>query len=48
MRIEQEMKDRFQAEKLRRHQEKLEKIAKQGEDRKIKIIEAEKAYKEIN
>ena len=46
--VDQEMKDRLADEKLRKHREVIETIQKKGEERKAKIVEAEKAYKEIN
>ena len=46
--IEAEVKQKIAEDKLKRHHETLDKLKQKGEERKAKIAEAEKAYKEIN
>ena len=48
LKLDQAVKDRIAEDKLIRHKATLDKIQKQGEDRKAKLVEGDKAFKEIN
>ena len=45
--IDQEVKEKLEKEKLERHKANIEKISKQGEERKAKLAEHSKAFKEV-